>query len=232
MVRASRSRERYVSLETRPHQPDGRQRQSGAWLRVNPATVTSLPGRLAQLGERHLDMVEVTGSSPVSPTESPQLRAFPLFAPRTVHCVGTLCGRHRWPRPCRERPRQRNAGDRSAGLLAPRSTASRRAGSRDASRRDLRNAIVHWISLVRLGLGERRRAAASRRRRGPERTRRRRRRGGDRATGPSLLHRDRPPAAGRVEREPNAAPAQLMLADPPLAATIVIDFLLFISCFA
>ena len=26
-----------------------------------------LPGRLAQLGERHLDMVEVTGSSPVSP---------------------------------------------------------------------------------------------------------------------------------------------------------------------
>ncbi len=31
------------------------------------AKVTSLPGRLAQLGERHLDMVEVTGSSPVSP---------------------------------------------------------------------------------------------------------------------------------------------------------------------
>src|ERR1044072_7802539 len=27
------------------------------------------PGRLAQLGERHLDKAEVTGSSPVSPTE-------------------------------------------------------------------------------------------------------------------------------------------------------------------
>src|SRR3954453_12006385 len=33
--------------------------------------IDAVPGRLAQLGERRLDKAEVTGSSPVSPIESP-----------------------------------------------------------------------------------------------------------------------------------------------------------------
>jgi hypothetical protein len=47
---------------------------------AGPAAVDRLdrfPGRLAQLGERRLDKAEVTGSSPVSPTEkAPWIRGF------------------------------------------------------------------------------------------------------------------------------------------------------------
>jgi hypothetical protein len=62
-------------VATPPRRRGGRRRVQAA-----PATSDSrslhcpLPGRLAQLGERLLDKQEVTGSSPVSPTEAPLCR--------------------------------------------------------------------------------------------------------------------------------------------------------------
>ncbi len=44
-------------------------RRAGRDRRARADKLAQLPGRLAQLGERRLDKAEVTGSSPVSPTQ-------------------------------------------------------------------------------------------------------------------------------------------------------------------
>src|SRR3954453_9787437 len=81
------------------------------------AMIDAVPGRLAQLGERRLDKAEVTGSSPVSPIESPATAG--LFSwglrpsPSAVDCRGAC-------RPARRSSARRTAApERGRGVQVP-----------------------------------------------------------------------------------------------------------------